>query len=93
MVNIFLVVFTENDIILIPVVLIAEIQIMFNCCFGECPNPSLPQENHSSFVLPTQKRSIITLTKGILDIDSGGLFDRLYLPEELIDSSDYNFIK
>ena len=65
---------------------------MFSCCFGECPYPYNPNENIAPVILTAQKRHIVTVTENLFDIDPDGLFDRLYVPESVINSSYYNFL-
>ena len=65
---------------------------MFSCCFGECPYPYMPDETIMPIIIPTKKRYIVTVTKKLFDIDSNGLFDRLYMLENVINSSKYNFL-
>ena len=65
---------------------------MFSCCFGECPYPYTPDENIAPVILTAQKRHIVTVTKKLFDVDSDGLFERLYIPEDVINSSKYNFL-
>ncbi len=57
---------------------------MFDCCFGGCGGPMFTMFDSPVFIIPNQKSLVVTETKNAYAYIPEGFFDKLYLPENIV---------